>query len=815
MDHRSRPRSAARAQIVNFEEARDRLAIRGTELQGVLTASASSAASPVAPAATHAGQSTLLHTPAAPSVPSRIAVPDTAGELSSKAVQFEGFKTSLAAYLKSEDVERIAAAYLYSDQAHAGQMRASGEQYITHPLAVAAICAAWKLDAQALMAALLHDVVEDTGITISDVAARFGAPVGALVDGLSKLDKIEFESQEDAQAENFRKMLLAMARDVRVILVKLADRLHNMRTIGSLRTVKRRRIARETLEIYAPIAHRLGLNQVYRELQDLSFANLYPHRFAVISRAIKLARGNRREGVNKILEAIQRTLPEAGITAQVYGREKHLYGIYRKMVEKKLTFAQVLDVYGFRVVVKDLPTAYHALGVLHALYKPVPGKFKDYIAIPKVNGYQSLHTTLIGPFGTPVELQIRTADMHRVAEAGVAAHWLYKTGDDAISDVQKKTHKWLQSLLDIQNSSGDPAEFLEHVKVDLFPDEVYVFTPKGRIMSLPRGATAVDFAYTVHTGVGDACVGCKINNEPMPLRTELKNGDLVEIITSKGSQPNPGWLGFVRTGKARAHIRHYLKTMKFEESAALGERLLGQSLRALGINDIELDSARWEKLLRDVGVKSRSDLFADIGLGKRLAAVVARRFQMGLPAAQGGHGAHQPGQSGHSGQGALADAAAERRHEMRLAPVLIRGADGSAVQLAHCCQPIPGDPIVGIISKGQGLTIHTHDCKMLVKSRRKDHHDWVDVEWDTEPDRFFTVGIRVIVSNGRGILAKVAAALTSADTNITNVHTEDDESGDYATMAFSIQVADRPHLAQVLRRLRRVQEVVRIVRVKN
>ena len=482
-----------------------------------------------------------------------------------------------------------------------------------------------------------------------------------------------------------------------------------------------------------------------------------------------------------------------------------MYGIYRKMVEKKLTFAHVLDVYGFRVVVQDLPTAYHALGVLHALYKPVPGKFKDYIAIPKVNGYQSLHTTLIGPFGTPVELQIRTAGMHRVAEAGVAAHWLYKTGDDAISDVQKKTHKWLQSLLDIQNSSGDPAEFLEHVKVDLFPDEVYVFTPKGRIMSLPRGATVVDFAYTVHTGVGDACVGCKVNNEPMPLRTELKNGDLVEIITSKGSQPNPGWLGFVRTGKARAHIRHYLKTMKFEESAALGERLLGQALRALGINDIELDSARWDKLLRDVGAKSRNDLFADIGLGKSLAAVVARRFQTGMPGAAGAHGT----------SGTADDPAAERRRDVRAAPVQIRGADGTAVQLAHCCQPIPGDPIIGLITKGQGLTIHTHDCKTLAKSRRKDHHDWVDVEWDAEPDRFFTVGIRIIVSNGRGILAKVAAALTSADTNITNVHTEDDESGNYATMAFSIQVADRPHLARVLRRLRRVNEVVRIVRIKN
>ncbi len=796
MDQRSRPRNAARAEVVQLDQARDRLAGRVVPPQPTLH-----------PADQSADTGAAL--PPAASTPADV--------LSSKAGQFDTFKTSLAAYLKSEDVERVAAAYVYSDVAHAGQKRASGEEYITHPLAVAAICAAWKLDAQALMAALLHDVVEDTGITIRDVASRFGAPVGELVDGLSKLDKIEFESQENAQAENFRKMLLAMARDVRVILVKLADRLHNMRTIGSLRTAKRRRIARETLDIYAPIAHRLGLNQVYRELQDLSFANLYPHRFAVISRAIKLARGNRREGVSKILEAIQRNLPEAGIAAQVYGREKHVYGIYRKMVEKKLTFAQVLDVYGFRVVVKDLPTAYHTLGVLHALYKPVPGKFKDYIAIPKVNGYQSLHTTLIGPFGTPVELQIRTADMHRVAEAGVAAHWLYKTGDDAISDVQKKTHKWLQSLLDIQNSSGDPAEFLEHVKVDLFPDEVYVFTPKGRIMSLPRGATVVDFAYTVHTGVGDACVGCKVNNEPMPLRTELKNGDLVEIITSKGSQPNPGWLGFVRTGKARAHIRHYLKTMKFEESAALGERLLGQALRALGINDIELDSARWEKLLRDVGAKSRNDLFADIGLGKSLAAVVARRFQTGMP---GGHGsAGGAGTAGTTGtpgtSGTADDSSAERRRDVRAAPVQIRGADGTAVQLAHCCQPIPGDPIIGLITKGQGLTIHTHDCKTLAKSRRKDHHDWVDVEWDAEPDRFFTVGIRIIVSNGRGILAKVAAALTSADTNITNVHTEDDESGNYATMTFSIQVADRPHLARVLRRLRRVNEVVRIVRIKS
>ena len=745
----ARPRGAARGSVVDLAQARERLGA------------------------------------------ARIALP---GELSSKAAQFEAFTASLGTYLKPVDIDRIAQAYAFSDVAHQGQMRASGEEYITHPLAVASICASWKLDAQALMAALLHDVVEDTGITKEHIAEKFGAPVAELVDGVSKLDRIEFQSQEDAQAENFRKMLLAMARDVRVMLVKLADRLHNMRTLSALKSPKRRRIARETLDIHAPIAHRLGLNQVYRELQDLSLANLYPHRFAVISAAIKSARGNRREGVGKILESIQRALPEASINAQVFGREKHVYGIYRKMVEKHLTFSQVLDVYGFRVVVLDVATCYLALGALHSLYKPVPGKFKDYIAIPKVNGYQSLHTTLIGPYGTPVEIQIRTADMHRVAEAGVAAHWLYKSDDTAISEVQKKTHKWLQSLLDIQDSSRDPVEFLEHVKVDLFPDEVYVFTPKGRIMALPRGATAVDFAYMVHTDVGDETIAVKINGESMPLRTDLKNGDLVEIVTQAGSQPNPAWLSFVRTGKARAHIRHFMKTMKFEESVALGERLLAQAMRVQGAEHAELDAARWERLIRDSGAKTRQELFADIGLGKRLAAVVARK----LATAAG-----------------LDAAPADGRPEYRPVPVTIRGADGMAVQLAPCCRPIPGDPIIGHISKGQGLVIHTHDCKMIAKSRRKEPDNWVDVDWDPEPDKHFNVAIRALVTNGRGILAKVASEITAADTNITNVHTEDDETGNYAVMEFAIEVADRAHLARVMRSLRRLQEVVRINRVKS
>ena len=467
---------------------------------------------------------------------------------------------NLSSYLKPPDIGRIEEAYHFSGNAHKGQFRDSGEPYISHPLAVAGILADWHLDSQALMAALLHDVMEDTEVSKEEISKRFGKAVAELVDGVSKLDKIEFQSQEVAQAENFRKMLLAMARDVRVILIKLADRLHNMRTLGAVPPAKQRRVARETLEIYAPIANRLGLNGLYQELQELSFSHLYPLRYRVLAKATKSARGNRRQVLAKILEAIKQRLPEAGIEAQVTGREKHIYSIYKKMREKNLSFSQVLDIYGFRIVVKDTPSCYLALGALHGLYKPVPGKFKDYIAIPKMNGYQALHTTLFGPFGTPVEIQIRTNDMHHMAEAGVASHWLYKTSDATLNQLQHKTHNWLQSLLDIQSESGDAAEFLEHIKVDLFPDEVYVFTPKGKIMALPRGATAVDFAYAVHTQVGNRCVATKINYEMAPLRTELKNGDRVEIITAPHSNPNPTWLNYVKTGKARSHIRHFLNT---------------------------------------------------------------------------------------------------------------------------------------------------------------------------------------------------------------------------------------------------------------
>jgi GTP pyrophosphokinase len=583
-------------------------------------------------------------------------------------------------------------------------------------------------------------------------------------------------------------MLLAMARDVRVILIKLADRLHNMRTLEAVAPDKRRRIARETLDIYAPIANRLGLNSIYQELEDLSLLHLYPDRHRVLAKAIKAARGNRREVVSKVLDGIRRRLKSAGLEAEVQGREKHLYSIYRKMREKHLTFAQVLDVYGFRIIVQDVPACYVVLGALHGLYKPIPGKFKDYIAIPKANGYQSLHTTLFGPFGTPIEVQIRTQEMHKIAEAGVASHWLYKDADTSLSDLQRKTHQWLQSLLEIQSQSGDSAEFLEHLKVDLFPDEVYVFTPKGKILSLPRGATAVDFAYTVHTDIGNRCVAVKINQELMPLRTELKNGDRVEIITAAHAKPNPLWLNFVATGKARSRIRHFLKTMHFQESARLGERLLHQALVALGSSPSEINDPQWDKFVRDAGAKSREEVLADVGLGKRLAAVIARKLL-----SRSEPGPHDAPLTGS---------------------VIIRGSEGMAVQFAQCCRPIPGDPIIGVISKGQGMVIHTHDCPVIAKARH-DPDRVLDVAWDPETRKLFDVSIKIVVANQRGVLAKVAAEIAEAGSNIQNVAVDPEDGSSYTNMYFTLQISNRLHLARLMRGLRRIPEVVRITRVKG
>jgi guanosine-3',5'-bis(diphosphate) 3'-pyrophosphohydrolase len=694
------------------------------------------------------------------------------------------FTEQLKSYLPKDDVARVLEAYQYAAAAHVDQKRISGESYITHPLAVADTLAHWHLDAQAIMAGLMHDVVEDTSCSKDELASRFGKVTAELVDGVSKLDRLENQSYEEAQAENFRKMLLAMTRDVRVILIKLADRRHNMQTLSAMRPEKQRRIARETLDIYAPIANRLGLNALYRELQDMSFQHAHPMRYRVIGRAVKQARGNRREVVGKILEAVRIALPKAGINAEVMGREKHIYGIYRKMRDKHLSFSQVLDIYGFRIVVKDRPTCYLALGVLHGLYQPVPGKFKDYIAIPKGNGYQSLHTTLIGPFGTPVEMQIRTTGMNYVAESGVASHWLYKD-EKSLSDVQRSTHKWLQSLVELQSTTTNNSEFLEHVKFDLFPGEVYVFTPRGKILSLPRGATPIDFAYAVHTDVGNRCVACKVNLEPVPLRTELRNGDRVEIITAPHAHPNPAWLTYVRSGKARAQIRHFMKSQQGEESAVLGERMLISALEEIGHNLSAVENSAWDRFLHDTGARSRRDIFADIGLGLRLAPVVARR----LMARDG-----------------------QLQHEVRQAgSVVIRGTEGVAVKMADCCHPIPGDPIVGLIRKGLGLVVHTHDCPALVRLRGT-KTEWVDVEWEPQTSRLFDTSIQVVTQTGRGILAKLASAIAQADTNIIDISMDEDDGSTTDTLYFTLQVTDRIHLARVMRALRRIQEVLRINR---
>ena len=700
---------------------------------------------------------------------------------------FETLRPALT-YLAPDEVDIVRQAFEFSRRAHEGQYRRSGDPYISHPLAVAGILAGWHLDAQTLSAALLHDVVEDTPATATEIASRFGKSVELLVEGVSKLDKISFESEQHAQAENFRKMLLAMAQDVRVILIKLADRLHNMHTMAAMPADKRKRIAGETLEIYAPIANRLGLHKVYQELEDYGFRYYYPTRYRVLSKAVKAARGNRRELVGKIKVSIQDKLAQAGIEATITGREKHLYSIYRKMQEKNLAFSEVFDIYGFRIEVSDHPTCYLALGVLHSLYKPIPGKFKDYIAIPKANGYQSLHSVLFGPNGTPIEVQIRTAEMNRIAESGIASHWLYKTADVALNEVQQRTLRWLQSLLEIHADHGDSPEFLEHVKVDLFPDEVYVFTPKGKIMALPRGATAVDFAFAVHTDVGSHCVAAKINHELMPLRTQLRNGDHVEIITAANSSPNAAWLNFVVTGKARSHIRHFLRNARVEEAAALGERLFNKAVLALNAEAAPPDASLWERLLKENMVASKQALFADIGLGRKLPLVIAHQL-LHIQGEKTGEPAHP-----HA--------------------IIIRGSEGVAVELAQCCHPIPGDPILGFIHKDRGLIIHTHDCPAL-RSYHTDPDKWLDVEWEAEPGRMFDVAVKVVVGNKRGVLAVVAASISEQGSNIGNVAMEEEDGSPYTVLYFTLQVENRMHLARVMRSLRTLEEVVRIFRVKG
>ena len=689
-------------------------------------------------------------------------------------------------YLEPDEISLVLEAYRFGEEAHQGQTRLSGEPYITHPLAVAGALAEWRMDAQAVAAALLHDVMEDTAVTKADIAERFGKQVAELVDGLSKLDRIEFQSYQDAQAENFRKMLMAMARDLRIVLIKLADRRHNLQTMEPVRPDKRRRIAHETLEIYAPIATRLGLNNISRQLQDLSFKHIHPLRFRVLTRALKAVRGNRRELLSKILDGIRSKLQEANIEAGVFGREKSLYSIYRKMVDKRLSFSQVLDIYGFRIIVQDRPTCYLALGALHSRYKPVPGKFKDYIAIPKGNGYQSLHTTLIGPYGTPIEIQIRTQSMHHLAEEGIASHWLYKDSEESGADLQLKMHKWLQSLLELQGPTGDSSEFLEHVKVDLFPDEVYVFTPKGKILSLPRGATVIDFAYAVHTDIGHRCVAARIDHELIPLSAELANGNQVEIVTAPHANPNPAWLTYVKTGRARSKIRQFLKALQQDGSSVLGENMLNQELQALGVLPAEIPTIVWERIVRDSGKKSRREIFSDIGLGRSLAAVFARRLV-----------AHDE----------------VSQSEMNVAaPLVIRGTEGVAIQLASCCKPIPGDPIIGLLRKGLGLRIHTHACRVARKSRSSEPQNWIHVEWDPDPGQFFDVKIKVTAKNVRGLLGRVATGISQAGVNIEHVNMDGEKPGLFTDLHFLVQVSGRPHLASLMRALRRIPDVVRIAR---
>ena len=750
--------------------------------------------------------SAVIPSPSAPAQGQRKPETNPAAAANAAAASFAALTARLD-YLGASDIELVRRAYRFADEAHPGQLRNTGEPYITHPIAVAVQCTEWKLDAQALMAALLHDAMEDCGVTKTDLIERFGAPVAELVDGLTKLDKLQFHTREENQSESFRKMLLAMARDVRVILIKLADRTHNMRTLADMPRAKWSRISAETLEIYAPIAHRLGLNQTYRELQDLSFRHLRPWRYAILSKAVTRARNRRRDLIQKVRREVETAFSETGMKVRIAGREKSLYSIYKKMDEKHLSFAQVTDIYGFRVIVPGITDCYTALGILHQLYKPVPGRFKDYIAIAKLNGYQSLHTTLVGPSGVNVEFQMRTEAMHVVAESGVAAHWLYKASDPNSPAAGRLGVKWLQSLLDIQDETRDAAEFWDHVKVDLFPDAVYVFTPRSQIMALPRGATVVDFAYAIHSNVGDHTAAAKINGEQVPLRTELKNGDVVEIIIAPVSTPNPAWLGFVRTGRARSKIRHHLKTMAQAESQALGEKLLTQALRAEGMEKLPGDEAAyfsiWDKLLRFTGSRNKSELLTDIGLGKRIATIVAKRLVTLLT------------ERGEKPDPLLMTRERYTAHEtLSQGAVTLDGTENASVQYAQCCRPVPGEKIVGYLGRGEGLVVHLADCSVARRLKHKDAERFIHVEWADEPSRPFETGVMVTVSNGKGVLARVASALAAAEADITHMDMGEEAAQEATDLRFLIAVRDSAHLENVLRALNRTTSVLLASRIR-
>ncbi|MGB5606222.1 MAG: bifunctional GTP diphosphokinase/guanosine-3',5'-bis pyrophosphate 3'-pyrophosphohydrolase [Gammaproteobacteria bacterium] len=696
----------------------------------------------------------------------------------------------LETYLEPQQVQEVYKAYLFGAEAHEGQHRLSGEPYIYHPLAAARILAGLRLDHKSIVAAILHDVIEDTSTVKEQIAREFGDDVAELVDGVSKLTQMEFESQAEAQAENFRKMILAMVRDIRVILVKLADRLHNMRTLGVMRPDKRRRIARETLDIYAPIANRLGINALRVELEDLGFEALYPLRHRVLKQTVLEARGHRKDVVSRIEKAIKRRMRQEKLTGRVLGREKHLYSLYRKIRDKTMSFEDTYDVYAFRVIVDQVDTCYRALGVMHNLYKPVPGKFKDYIAIPKANGYQSLHTILFGPYGVPIEVQIRTEEMDRVAESGVAAHWIYKSGEDNINQMHAGAREWMRELLEMQKRAGNSLEFLENVKLDLFPDAVYVFTPAGEIMKLPHQATVVDFAYAVHTDVGNTCIAAKVDRQLVPLRTRLLNGQTVEIVTAVGAHPTPAWLNFVVSAKARSNIRHYQKNLERGESITLGRRMRDRALAGFNTSADKVADDRLQALLNEYQFATEEDLLADIGMGRRQAVLVARAL---APLATGDK------------------EVANDSKAMR--PLIIKGAEGMVTQFAKCCRPIPGDPVVGIVTSGRGMVIHTQTCRNLVDSKIPPEN-FLDVQWEPDLDEEFQVEVGVVVADRRGVLATVAAAIGDAESNIVNVGIEEHD-GVTNTLKFTITVHNRQHLASVMRQIRSIPSVMRISRTRS
>jgi GTP diphosphokinase / guanosine-3',5'-bis(diphosphate) 3'-diphosphatase len=701
-------------------------------------------------------------------------------------------------YLEPEQVRAIYRAFMFGAEAHDGQTRASGEPYIFHPLQVARILADMRLDYQVLIAAILHDVIEDTPTNKEQLTKRFGADVAELVDGVSKLTQVEFGSKAEAQAEYFRKMMLAMARDIRVMLIKLADRLHNMRTLGALRPEKRRKIARETLDIYAPIANRLGLNNFRLELEDLGFKALYPQRHRVLADEIKRARGHRRQVISTITRAIKSRVKQEGFRAEVIGREKHLYSLYDKMVRKGLSFAEVMDIYAFRIIVEDADLCYRVVGCMHNLYKPIPGRFKDYIAIPKANGYQSLHTVLMGPFGVPIEIQIRTHEMHAIAESGVAAHWRYKTGEADPNAASARASEWVRGLLEMQQATGDTVEFIESVKVDLFTREVYVFTPAGEIMQMPVDATAVDFAYAVHTDVGNTCVAVKIDRRYAPLSTQLQSGQTVEVVTAPWARPNASWLNFVVTGKARANIRNQLKDLRAGEAEELGERLLNQALAVMSLQLRDFDEAALTQLHSALGAASMAEVLVDIGLGRKLAPLVAHRLATA-------------GEEPQTAQSEEPEAQAVAKTTQR-SPLYIRGTEGMLVTFGKCCHPIPGDPVAGFVSAGRGIIVHHRACHNVAEYA-SEAEKWLDVEWEPSIDSEFTVEIRLLLHNQRGALANVAASIAQGDANIGHIKTIERE-GMLSTLDMLIEVRNRKHLADVMRRLRTSPEVTRIHRTR-